>query len=141
MAAIQTRTERNLHKIALSLPINENAMKELVRQLTPCKRMTLNNVFMLWQANGPHVLEMIFEQPTPQAPTATPQPETPYEEGAAMPGGTPIAVIKPETVTPTVKIYPCKYCGATESPKYGPFDTPLKVANHVRNECPDKPET
>jgi len=36
---------------------------------------------------------------------------------------------------PEVKIYPCKYCGVTESPKYGIFDALLKLASHVKYEC------
>jgi len=33
------------------------------------------------------------------------------------------------------KLYACKHCGKTESDKYGPFDTAMKLASHTKFEC------
>jgi len=33
------------------------------------------------------------------------------------------------------KLYSCKYCGKTESEKYGLFDSPMKLASHTKFEC------
>ena len=47
---------------------------------------------------------------------------------------------EPEPPTPNpegegVKLYPCQYCGRTQSDKYGLFDSPIKLASHTKYEC------
>jgi len=35
----------------------------------------------------------------------------------------------------SVKLYPCQFCGTTNSAKYGILDTPIKLASHTKYEC------
>jgi len=94
------REDGKFLKIAVyPIPLTEDVVKDLVRQIDKGKGHVLNNVTMLWHANGNHALELIFQRPTPiQHETqtiTTPQPEKPPIEEVAITPTTPAIITKP----------------------------------------------
>lgn len=96
MSKVHVREERNFLKIAIyPLPLNEETVKDLVRQISKGKGQLLNNVTMLWHADGNHALELIFERLTQPLTPAKPTVKTPEEKPVIPPEEAETVTLKP----------------------------------------------